>query len=84
MSPSTGEANDLIVVRSFTTRTEAEIAQSALDAYGVECVISSDDCAGLRPAMTLTRGVQLLIRPDDRERAEEVLAGPESEDSKAC
>lgn len=63
----------LVVVRTFFDRFEADVAQSALEAAGIEAMIRSDDCAGLRPHMSMTNGVELLVREADVERATEVL-----------
>jgi Putative prokaryotic signal transducing protein len=72
---------DLIQIRSFTNEMEAEIAKSALDAFGIECMISRDDCGGQRPHLAFSGGIRLLVRADDAERAEEVLKGGGVEDS---
>jgi len=42
----------LVVVRTFSTRVDAELAQSALEMAGIESMVRSDDAGGLRPAMT--------------------------------
>ena len=71
--------DDLITLRTFTSRAEAELARTALEAYGIECIIGSDDCGGQRPSLTMANGVRLIARAEDLERAEEVLGLPESE-----
>jgi hypothetical protein len=74
------ENQDPIPIRTFLSESEAEIAQGALTAFGVESLLSHDDCGGQRPHLNLVGGIRLLVRPDDAERAEEALtAGPESE-----
>ncbi len=65
---------DLVTLRTFNSEAEANIAKSALDAFGIHSMIARDDCGGQRPALTLVRGLRLIVRPEDRERAEEVLA----------
>ena len=67
--------SELVEIRSFTTEMEADIARSALEAFGVECMISRDDCGGQRPHLTFGGGIRLLIRAEDADRAEEVLTG---------
>lgn len=64
---------DLITFRTFSNHMEADLAKSLLEAFGVESITSSDDCAGQRPHMSLTDGVRLIIRDEDRERAEEIF-----------
>jgi hypothetical protein len=66
---------DLTVIRSFTSEIEAEIAKSALEAFEIECMVSRDDCGGQRPHLAFSGGIRLLVRAEDKERAEEVLNG---------
>jgi Putative prokaryotic signal transducing protein len=64
---------ELVTVRTFTNEAEANIAKGALEAFGIDCIITRDDCGGLRPHMALTGGLRLLVRADDAARAAEVL-----------
>jgi glutathione peroxidase len=66
---------NLIAVRTFVNRVEAEIARSALEAAGIHAVIERDDCGGTRPSLWLA-GVGLLVRPEDVETAAAVLSTP--------
>jgi hypothetical protein len=78
----TDPANDEVVtVRTFISESEADIAKAALEAFGIECMFSRDDCGGQRPHLVIGTGIRLLVRSEDAERAEEVLAnrGEESE-----
>lgn len=65
--------SQLVVVRAFSDRVEAELAQSALEAAGIESMVRSDDAGGLRPAMTFSNGAELIVRVADAERADEIL-----------
>ena len=72
--------SDLINIRTFTQRFEAEIAQGLLAEEGIESFILADDCGGQRPDLALRMdAVQLLIREEDSERAREALAILEEE-----
>ncbi len=62
-----------VVIRTFSSRMEAEIARGALEANGVTCRINSDDLAGLRPHLALSSGVQLLVAEADVEAANQLL-----------
>ena len=64
---------NLVVIRTFSNAFEAEVAKSALDAIGVDSMIRSDDAGGLQPGLWPASGVQLLVREEDRQRADEVL-----------
>ena len=66
-------ADDLVVVRTFHNRQEAELAAGALHAAGIESTIRSDDAGGLRPAMSWANGVKLIVRAEDAEIAAELL-----------
>jgi hypothetical protein len=65
----------LVTVRSFLNRIEADLARSALQAAGIEAVLSLDDCGGVRPSLWLS-GIDLLVRPEDIPRATEILDLP--------
>lgn len=68
-----GSSTEPVVIRAFSSEFDADLARTALDAAGIESMLRSDDCAGLRPHMALTRGVELLVRSEDAEKADEVL-----------
>ncbi len=66
--------NDLISVRTFDQRYEAELVQGLLSAEGIESVIVADDCGGQRPDLSVRmNGVQLVIRQEDAAKANEIL-----------
>jgi hypothetical protein len=70
----------LVVVRSFRDRFEADLAQSALEAAGIESLVRSDDAGGMRPALTFSNGAELVVRIEDVERASEILRTAPSKD----
>jgi hypothetical protein len=65
--------SDLVVVRTFLNRFEADVAKSALDAAEIESLIRADDAGGLRPAMSMGSAVELVVRAEDAARAGEIL-----------
>ena len=65
----------LVAVRSYVNHFEADVDKSALDAAGIESMIRSDDCGGLRPHLWLG-GVELLVREEDAAQAREILDTP--------
>jgi hypothetical protein len=65
---------DLVVVRTYLNRIDAELAHSALVAAEIESMIDADGSSGTQPGLWLG-GVRLLVRADDAERAAEIL-GP--------
>jgi hypothetical protein len=66
----------LVVVGTYLTAVDAQLAQSALEAVGIESMVRSDDCGGLRPHLWMG-GVELLVRAEDVEQALVTLAGPD-------
>ena len=70
---------EVITVRSFNSELEADIAKGALEAFGIECMLSRDDCGGQRPHLLMGAGIRLLVRSGDAERAKEVLASQTEE-----
>jgi hypothetical protein len=73
------EESYLVPVRVLTSEVEAEIAKAALEAFGIDCMISHDDCGGQRPHLSFSGGIRLLVRADDLQRAEEVLTATTEE-----
>ena len=64
--------DSLVTVATFLNHVEADLAKSALEAAGIESMIQSDDCGGVRPHLWMG-GVQLLVRDEDAQRAIEIL-----------
>jgi len=60
-----------IVVRTFTTHIEADLASTALAAAGIDASIRADDCGGVYP---FKGGVELLVASEDGAVAAEVLS----------
>ena len=65
-------ATDLVTVRTFLNRIDAELAHSVLQAANIQSFVSGDDGGGVRPAGWMA-GVRLLVRSEDAERANEIL-----------
>jgi len=62
----------LVTVGTFLTHIDADLARSALEAAGIESMIVSDDCGGVRPHLWMA-GVELRVRDEDAQRALEIL-----------
>lgn len=58
----------LVVVGTYYTEIEADLAQTVLQAEGIDSMIQADDCGGVSPQLWM-RGVALLVRSEDAERA---------------
>jgi Putative prokaryotic signal transducing protein len=64
------EPSDLIVVSTFPSPAEAQIAKGVLDDAGIECLIRADNAGGMLPA---SGGVDVMVRADDVQKANEAL-----------
>jgi hypothetical protein len=64
--------SDLVAIRTYINDFDAEIAQTALEAAGIESMIQSDDCGGMRPHLWMG-GIELLVRSEDASKADEIL-----------
>jgi hypothetical protein len=72
--------DELVVVATFLNRFEADVAQGALEAAGIESLLSADDAGGIRPSLWLS-GVRLLVRAGDAKRAADILRSPTISDT---
>jgi hypothetical protein len=63
----------MVEVRRFLSKGEAEIAQGALKAAGIEAMVAPDDAGGEEPSLWMG-GVKLLARAGDAARARKILS----------
>jgi hypothetical protein len=63
----------MVEVGAYPTRSDAEVAQGALEAAGISSVIASDDAGGAYP-FDLSGGARLLVDAADAEDAAAVLS----------
>jgi hypothetical protein len=71
---SRGMEAGLVTIRRFDDELEANLAKSALQAARIDCMMSRDDCGGMRPSLSVGSAIKLLVRSKDADRAKEVLA----------
>jgi hypothetical protein len=65
--------SNLIVVHTFTSRPEADMAKSALDAAGIEAMVLADDAGGTQPGLWEGRGVAVVVNRENEQAAREIL-----------
>jgi predicted Fe-Mo cluster-binding NifX family protein len=76
--------DDAVVLETFSSRMEAEMAAGLLEAEGIDTLIMADDAGGAYPMLQFVRGVRLLVFKEDEARAREILAAvPEEYDFSA-
>jgi hypothetical protein len=63
----------MIQVGTYPTRSDAELAQTALAVEGIQSAIASDDAGGAYP-FDLSGGARLLVDDDDADEAAAVLS----------
>jgi predicted Fe-Mo cluster-binding NifX family protein len=66
--------DDAVVLETFPNRIEAEMAAGLLESEGIEVMIMADDAGGAYPMLQFIRGVKLMVAPEDKARAQEILA----------
>jgi hypothetical protein len=69
----------VVEVGTYPTRSDAELAQSALAAAGITSEVAADDAGGAYP-FDLSGGVRLLVDEADAEDAAAVLSEPPNAD----
>lgn len=62
--------DETVVIRTFRSRLEAEMAQGILDGEGIRSQVTADDIGGQVPGMLPAR---LVVLRGDREKAERIL-----------
>jgi len=65
--------DDAIVLETFASRIEAEMAAGLLESEGVDAMVMADDAGGAYPMLQFIRGVRLMVYREDEARAREIL-----------
>ena len=63
----------MIQVGAYSTRSDAELAQTALTAAGIPSLVAADDAGGAYP-FDLTGAVRLLVDEANADDAAEILS----------
>ncbi|MGB7911582.1 MAG: DUF2007 domain-containing protein [Desulfobaccales bacterium] len=69
--------DDAVVLETFYSRIEAEMAAGLLESEGVPAMVLADDAGGAYPSLQFVRGVRLMVAAADRYRALEILKAME-------
>ena len=70
--------NELVVVSTFRSTADAQIAQGLLNQVGIQSLVRSDNAGGMYPALD---SVELLVAAADVENATAALNGEPPLDS---
>ena len=67
----------LVVVQSYGSRLEAELAKGALDNAGIQAMIQADTAGGMREHLAWSgAGFKILVREEDATEARDLLTPP--------
>jgi hypothetical protein len=67
----------LVVVQTYGSRPEADLAMSVLDAAGIEAMSQADTAGGMREHLAWSgEGFQILVREEDAAAARYLLTTP--------
>ena len=64
---------NLVNIETYYNRHEAELAKGFLSVNGINAVVLGDDGGGVQPGLSFSRGVRLLVKEGDVEKAKEIL-----------
>lgn len=75
------QSTNLVVVQSFASQAEADLAESMLQSAGIDAMIQADRAGGMRDHLAWSGfGFKLLVRDEDAAAARDLLKPvPESE-----
>jgi glucose-6-phosphate isomerase len=66
---------DQVVVGSFGSEIEAELAKGRLASEGIAAVVKLDDAGGMLPSLQSNEGVKLMVSPEHEAAARAILQG---------
>lgn len=59
----------LFVIRTFSSDTEARLAESVLEANGIESSLIGDNAAGMLPYLNAMHPIRLVVKESDIDAA---------------
>ncbi|HEY7682359.1 MAG TPA: DUF2007 domain-containing protein [Gemmatimonadales bacterium] len=62
-----------VVIRTFVSEADANLAQAILAANGIEAIVLRDDAGGMLPSMSLGSDIRLVVRAADAALARELF-----------
>lgn len=64
---------ELVTLKTYSSRHEAELAKGFLASQGVNAVVSGDDYGGIHPGLSFSTGVRLSVSEEDVETARRIF-----------
>jgi hypothetical protein len=68
--------SELIPIKAFPTRMEADLAKAILEANGIGAVLQADDAGGMRPGLGSLQRIRILVAASDVTGALGLLTDP--------
>lgn len=62
-----------VVLKIFNNEIDAKMARDVLKDEGITASVFKDDGGGMEPHLQRTRGVRLVVKPADADRARKIL-----------
>ncbi len=67
----------LVVVQSYGSRPEADLAKGALEDAGIQAMVQADTAGGMREHLAWSgAGFKILVREEDAIAAKDILSSP--------
>ncbi|MBD3383096.1 MAG: hypothetical protein GF404_12990 [candidate division Zixibacteria bacterium] len=74
------DSEELVCLRIFDERTQAELVKAYLEAHGIDVMLRADDAGGMLPTMTANVGRPcVMVRVKDAAEAKELLKHADDE-----
>jgi len=74
------QSHNLVVVHTYLSQADADLAKSVLDSAGIAAMTTADTAGRMREHLAWSgAGFQLLVREEDAADARAVLTEPEGE-----
>ena len=64
----------LTTIKTYATEVAAEAAASCLQANGIPCLLTADDCGGMLSPMDNYSGVRLAVAAENADAARDILS----------
>jgi hypothetical protein len=74
--------SDLVVLAEVYSDAEADLLTGFLESEGIDSMRASDDVGDQMPQFDFSRGIKILVRAEDEERARRILDRIQAESEK--
>jgi hypothetical protein len=71
--PSSVTETELVVVRTYTNKLDADVARMTLEAAGIESMLRSDGVSVIR-SFPIAREIELLVCSEEADDADQILS----------